>query len=45
MQRLVAAKLNAWAGKTGIAITGMLIGALLLGFALFCGYLVLDAVF
>ncbi|RYZ20659.1 MAG: hypothetical protein EOP49_47485 [Sphingobacteriales bacterium] len=45
MQRFVAAKLNAGAEKMGIAITGMLIAALLLGFAVYCSYLVLGAVF
>lgn len=44
-QRSTAAKLNAQAKKMGVFKTRILLGALLLGFAFYCGYLVFSAIF
>ncbi|MEJ5996623.1 hypothetical protein WG904_19500 [Pedobacter sp. Du54] len=45
VQRSTAAKLNAMAQKMGIVKVKILLGALLLGFAFYCGYLVYSALF
>jgi len=45
VQRSTAAKLNARAQKMGVFRTRILLVAMLLGFAFYCGYLVLGAIF
>ena len=45
LQRSTAAKLNAQAQKLGVFKTRILLGALLLGFAFYCSYLVYNALF
>ncbi len=45
VQASTAAKLNAQAQKIGIVKVKILIAALLIGFAFYCGYLVFGAIF